>query len=178
VPEPAEGRPLAEVPVADRAGLYTGRPTMTIDPSKTYVATIKTAKGDIVVTLNAAAAPESVNNFVVLANLGYWDNFPINYADPQAFVLTGSPAGDPSSDIGYTLPPEVGQSNVAGAVGFWYRDDVIASSGSEFYIMLVENPGLDAQFTVFGTVTEGLDIAATLSVEAGDVIETITIEAQ
>ena len=177
-PEPAEGRPLADLPIGDRAGLYNSAPAMVIDPSKTYTATVKTAKGDIVIALNAAAAPVSVNNFVVLANLGYWDNFPINYADPQAFVLTGSPAGDPSSDIGYTLPSEIGLSNVAGAVGYWFRDDRIASSGSEFYIMLTDNPGLDAQFTVFGQVVEGLELAATLSADAGDVIESITITEQ
>jgi len=178
VPEVEAGRPLADLPIAEREGLYTARPALTIDPSKTYTATITTSKGDIVVALNAAAAPESVNNFVVLANLGYWDNFPINYADPARFILTGSPRSDPASDVGYTLPPELGLSNVAGAVGFWYRDDQLASSGSEVYIMLVGNPGLDDRFTVFGTVTAGLDIAATLLVEAGDVIETITIAEQ
>jgi cyclophilin family peptidyl-prolyl cis-trans isomerase len=178
-PEPAAGRPLADVPVAERENLYTGRPAMTIDVSKTYIATIKTNKGDIVVELNAAAAPESVNNFVVLANLGYYDNFPIDYANPEQFILTGSPAGQPGSDIGYILPPELGQSNVAGAVGYWYRDDRIGSSGSEFYIMLVDNPGLDAQFTVFGTVTEGLDVAQSLTAAAtgvdADMIESVTI---
>ncbi len=174
-PKVESGRPLADLPIAEREGLYTSRPAMTVDPNKTYTATIKTTKGDIVVALNAAAAPETVNNFIVLANLGYYDNFPISYADPTRFLLTGSPAAVPSSDIGYTLPSEVGLSNVAGAVGAWFRDDKLASSGSEFYIMLVDNPGLDTQFTVFGIVVEGLDLAATLSVEAGDLIETITI---
>lgn len=177
-PGVADGRPLAELEIADREGIFTGRPAMVIDISKTYVATITTSKGEIVVTLDAFTAPESVNNFVVLANLGYWDNFPINYAEAGQFVLTGSPAGEPSSDVGYTLPSELGESNVTGAVGYWFRDDRIASSGSEFYIMLGDNTGLDAQFTVFGTVTAGQDVAAALSVEDGDVIETITIEEQ
>ncbi|MCC7358362.1 MAG: peptidylprolyl isomerase [Anaerolineales bacterium] len=177
-PQPESGRPLADLPIGDRAGLYNSPPALLIDPSKSYVATLQTAKGDIVIALDAAAAPASVNNFVVLANLGYWDNFPINYAEPQAFVLTGSPAGDPSSDIGYTLPSELGLSNVTGAVGYWFRDDRLASSGSEFYIMLTDNPGLDAQFTVFGMVTEGLDVAAQLSADTGDVIESVTITEQ
>ncbi len=177
-PEVEDGRPLADVPVAERGTLYTGRPAMVIDPAKTYTATITTSKGVIVVALNAAAAPESVNNFVVLAKLGFWDNFPINYAEPGQFVLTGSPAGEPSSDVGYTVPSELGLSNLTGTVGYWFRDDRIASSGSEVYFMLGDNPGWDAQFTVFGLVTEGLDIAATLSTEAGDLIESITIEEQ
>jgi cyclophilin family peptidyl-prolyl cis-trans isomerase len=155
---------------------------MVIDPSKTYIATIKTNKGDIVIELNAAAAPESVNNFVVLANLGYYDNFPIDYANPEQFILTGSPAGVPSSDIGYTVPQELGLSNVTGAVGYWFRNDKLGSSGSEFYIMLVDNPGLDPQYTVFGKVTQGLDVAKTLTAAADgvepDMIESVTIAEQ
>jgi peptidylprolyl isomerase/peptidyl-prolyl cis-trans isomerase B (cyclophilin B) len=173
VPEPAEGRPLAELSTAERENLYTGRPAMTIDPAKVYVATVETSKGTIVAELYPADAPESVNNFVVLAELGYWDGFPINFAEPGQFVLTGSPQGVPTSDIGYTVPSEVSRTHAAGALGYWYRADRVASSGSQFYILLGENPGLDADYTVFGAVTEGLDVAAGLTVE--DTIETITI---
>lgn len=173
VPEVEEGRPLAALEVAARENLYTGRPAMVIDPNKTYVATITTSKGEIVVELYPADAPESVNNFVVLANLGYWDGFPINFVQPDQFVLTGSPSGQPDSDIGYTVPSEVKRTHAAGAVGYWYRADRLGSSGSEFYLLLAENAQLDAQYTVFGAVTAGLDVAATLTVD--DVIETITI---
>jgi cyclophilin family peptidyl-prolyl cis-trans isomerase len=173
VPEPADGRPLAELSIAERENLYTGRPAMSIDVDQVYVATIETSRGTIVAELYPADAPESVNNFVVLAELGYWDGFPINFAEPNQFVLTGSPAGEPTSDIGYTIPPEVKRQHTAGALGYWYRPDRIGSSGSEFYILLGENPGMDADFTTFGNVTEGLDVAAGLTVE--DTIETITI---
>ena len=176
VPILEDGRPLAELEIAERENLYTGRPAMVIDPARTYHATIVTTMGDVVIELHAAEAPESVNNFVVLAQLGFWDNFPINYADPTAFVLTGSPAGMPTSDIGYIIPPEINQPHVVGAVGYWYRDDRLGSSGSQFYILLAETEGLDAEFTTFGLVLSGLDVAASLTVD--DRVETITIEEQ
>jgi cyclophilin family peptidyl-prolyl cis-trans isomerase len=147
---------------------------MAIDVARTYVATIRTTRGDIVVRLYPGDAPQSVNNFVVLADLGYWDNFPIVYVEPEAFALTGSPAGRPNSDIGYGLPAEVSRPNVAGAVGYWYREDRMASSGSQFYFLLNDSAFLDGMYTVFGEVTVGMEVAQALT--AQDVIETILID--
>jgi peptidylprolyl isomerase len=172
-PTPAPDRPLAKLDPAARARLFNSPPAMVIDLSKTFSATIKTTQGDILIDLFPADAPQSVNNFVVLANLGYWDNFPINFTNPGQFFLTGSPAGQPSSDIGYTLKPEVKRPNAAGAVGFWYRTDGFGSSGSEIYILLVATPPLDAKFTVFGAVTKGIDIAGLLTTQ--DKIISVTV---
>lgn len=174
VPVVEDGRPLAALPIADRANLYTGKPAMVIDPSKTYSATIETSKGNITLELYAADAPEAVNNFVVLAGLGYWDAFPIIHAEPGQFVLTGSPGGQPSSDVGYTLPTETLRPNVTGAVGYWFREDRAASSGSQVYILLTDAPNMDGRFGVFGVVTSGLEIAQQLTNE--DQIDRITIE--
>jgi cyclophilin family peptidyl-prolyl cis-trans isomerase len=174
VPEPEDGRPLAELDPAERENLYTGGPEMVIDSARAYTATVTTTKGDILIQLHAAEAPVSVNNFVVLARLGYWDNFPINFVQANGFILTGSPAGQPSSDVGYTLAPEVNLPDAVGSVSYWYREDRAANSGSQFYFLLSTDLGLSG--TVFGTVVEGLDIAASLTVD--DRIETITIEEQ
>ena len=175
-PEPEEGRPLAKLDIAARENLYTDRPAMVIDPNKAYTATLTTTKGTIVIQLHPKEAPESVNNFVVLANLGYWDNFPIVYLEPGLFVLTGSPTGSPTSDVGYSLPSETGLPHVAGAVGYWFRSDLLGSSGSEFYIMLAADERMSEQFTVFGDVVEGLDVGAKF--ETGDRIEKIVITEQ
>jgi cyclophilin family peptidyl-prolyl cis-trans isomerase len=172
-PTPAPDRPIGKLDVAARQSLFNTPPAMVIDLSKTYSATIKTTQGDIVIDLFPADAPASVNNFVVLANLGYWDNFPIDFTNPGQFFLTGSPGGQPSSDIGYTLPAEVKRPNAAGAVGFWYRTDGFGSSGSEFYILLVATPPLDAKFTVFGAVTSGIGVAGLLTTQ--DKIISVTI---
>lgn len=174
VPQPEEGRPLAMLELADRENLYTGKPEMIIDPNASYQATLATSKGEIIVELRPQDAPESVNNFIVLAELGYWDGFPIVFAEPGQFVMTGSPAGIPESDIGYILPSEMGLANTAGAVGFFLRYDVLASSGSQFYIVLEGNSLMDESFTVFGYVTIGLDVAEQLTID--DIIEVISVE--
>lgn len=174
VPAPEGGRPLARLDIAARENLYTGRPAMNIDTEKRYVATISTSEGDIVVSLSPQEAPESVNNFVVLAELGYWDGFPIAFVDPGKMMIIGSPSGRPESDIGYGLPSEVKLANTAGAMGFVYRQDIVASSGSQFYILLTDLPSLDGWFTVFGHVTDGIDVAAALGTD--DRVVTITVE--
>jgi cyclophilin family peptidyl-prolyl cis-trans isomerase len=172
-PTPAAGRPLAKPDVAQRENIFNSPPAMTIDVSKTYSATIKTTQGDVVIELYPADAPQSVNDFVVLANLGYWDGFPVNFATPGQFILTGSPGGQPTSDIGYTVPSEVKRPNAAGAVGLWYRTDRFGSSGSELYILLVASPPLDAKFTAFGSVIQGLDVVGLLT--TADKIVSITV---
>jgi cyclophilin family peptidyl-prolyl cis-trans isomerase len=159
------GRPLADLAVEAREGLYTGAPEMVIDPQRDYQAQIQTSQGDLLVDLGAEDAPSLVNNFVVLASLGYWDGFPIVFVEPEKFLLTGSPAGDPGSDVGYALPEEGELPNVRGAVGYWYRPDQVGASGSQFYILLDDVAELDARHTVFGSIVTGLDAAGQLTVE-------------
>jgi cyclophilin family peptidyl-prolyl cis-trans isomerase len=173
VPVPESGRPLADLDIFERENLYTGIPAMIIDVSAVYEAHVTTNKGEFTILLDPIAAPESVNNFVVLAELGYYDGFPINFADQEQFLLTGSPFGDPSSDIGYIVPSETGLENKAAAVGFWFRQDRFGSSGSQFYVLYTDQPMLDDVFTVFGEVVEGMEVVETLTQD--DQIEIISI---
>lgn len=149
---------------------------MVIELDKEYTAVIVTSKGTIQVKLEPLSAPVSVNNFIVLAHLGYWDDFPISNAQPEAFFVTGSPGGRPDSDIGYTLPSENGSAATRGAVGYWFRSDVLASSGSQIFITLDNLPGMEEFFTVFGYVTRGIDVAEALTVE--DQIVRITVDSK
>ncbi len=182
VPALVDGRPLAQLAIADRANLFTGQPAMVIDPAKIYSANILTTKGAITAELYPADAPQSVNSFYVLANLGYWDNFPIIYVQPvvsdttsanPAMALTGSPDGSPTSDVGYVLPPEIKRLHADGALGYWFRQERSGSSGSQFFILFKADPRLDSTFTAFGQVTAGLDIAQTLTIS--DTITMITV---
>ncbi len=174
IPVPEDGRPLAEIPPAEREGLYNGMPEMVIDLDKEYTTTIETSKGEIQIELESLLAPVSVNNFIVLANLGYWDGFPISNAQPGTFFVTGSPGSRPDSDIGYTLPSENETVTTTGALGYWFRSDVLASSGSQIFILLADQPGMEEFFTIFGYVTDGLEVAEMLTVE--DHIIRITVD--
>jgi cyclophilin family peptidyl-prolyl cis-trans isomerase len=154
VPVPTVGvRSFATMSVTARASLFTGPPAMVIDPTHSYQAVIETSKGKFTFDLDAANAPQSVNNFVVLARMGYWDNFPLNYVQRHDFILTGEPAGLQDSDIGYTLPHEKGLPNDAGALGYWVANGKTESSGSQLYILLVGHRELDGKNTAFGKLT-------------------------
>lgn len=173
-------RPLAQVPPPERADIFQAPPDMQIDPEKIYLATFETAKGDIVAELYAREAPQSVNNFVTLANLGYYDGLTWHRVvkDPQPFVIQGGdPLGTGEGGPGYTVPAEIGIPHLKGALAWARLPDQVnperESSGSQFYITLADVPFLDGGYTVFGQVVEGLDV--TEGIEQGDRIEKVTI---
>jgi cyclophilin family peptidyl-prolyl cis-trans isomerase len=175
-PKPEDGRPLASLPITERENLYSGKPAMVIDASLSYQATVSTTQGEFVIKLNPLVAPESANNFVVLAELGFYDGFPINFVEPGQLVLFGSPAENPESDIGYGIPMEFGLEQQRGAVGFWFRQDLLRLSGSQIYIFISDTPGLSGYFTVFAEVVQGMDVVDQLTLE--DTVELITINTE
>src|SRR5690606_38990333 len=71
-PAADDSRPLADLPAAEKVNYYNTAPEMVIDPDQSYTATIVTTQGTMTATLYAAEAPIAVNNFVVLANLGFY----------------------------------------------------------------------------------------------------------
>ena len=165
---------------ADRNDMYDAAPEMQIDPTKSYVATISTAKGDIVVHLDAGAAPLTVNNFVFLANEGFYDGLTFHRVEPGFVIQGGDPTGNGTGGPGYTVPAEIELQHVEGAIAMARRADQVnperASSGSQFYITLAATPFLDGAYTAFGHVVEGMDVVQSIAV--GDVIEGITVVAE
>ena len=176
---PGEGAAMPADP-ADRSDMYDDPPEMRIDTGKTYVATISTAKGDIVVQLDAGAAPQTVNNFVFLAEEGFYDGLTFHRVEPDFVIQGGDPAGNGTGGPGYTVPAEIQLSHVEGAIAMARRADQVnperASSGSQFYITLAPTPFLDGAYTAFGQVVEGMDVVKSIAI--GDVIESITITAE
>ena len=153
---------------------------MTIDPTKSYQATIVTAKGNIVINLAAKDAPQTVNNFVYLARQGFYDNLTFHRVEHQSgfeLIQGGDPLGQGSGGPGYTIPAEIGLPHDQGAIAMARLSDSVnperASSGSQFYICLVPIHQLDGAYTVFGYVAEGLDVASQIA--ASDKILTILI---
>jgi peptidyl-prolyl cis-trans isomerase B (cyclophilin B) len=167
-PTSQEGRPLATVEVAEREGYFNAAPEMVIDTSKKYEAVIEMDKGNIVLELDPAIAPETVNNFYVLANLGFFDNMPVAHVQADTYVVMGSPAGQPGSDVGYTLPLEGPQPSaiITGTVAMYPLPGATAAetlaSGSQFFIAFSSVPESATPINIFGKVTEGLEIAQQL----------------
>ncbi|MFQ5709510.1 MAG: peptidylprolyl isomerase [bacterium] len=170
-------RPLAAVVPKDRENYYASAPAMTIDESKRYVATIHTAKGDIVVELDALAAPQHVNNFVFLARQGFYDGLTFHRVERNFVIQGGDPAGTGRGGPGYRIPAEIGLPHHQGVIAMARQGDSVnpkrLSSGSQFYITLKATPFLDGGYSVFGKVTEGFDVVQ--QIEVGDVIQRVDI---
>ena len=83
-------------------------PPMCIDPAKTYTATVVTNKGEFTVDLDAAKAPQTVNNFVVLSRYHYYDGVLCHRIIDSFVVQCGDPTGTGSGpNPGYTIPDEL-----------------------------------------------------------------------
>jgi cyclophilin family peptidyl-prolyl cis-trans isomerase len=156
---------------AAAAKQYSAAPPMTIDPSKTYTAVIKTDQGDVKVDLLAKDAPETVNNFVFLAQQKFYDGttFFRVIADGSGnvhFVQAGDPSGTGTGGPGYTLPVETPSNlfeSTAGVLAMAKPQSADQpNNGSQFFITTTQEPTFDGKYTAFGKVTQGLDLLAKL----------------
>jgi cyclophilin family peptidyl-prolyl cis-trans isomerase len=173
----AGGGSAAKLQPQQRSEMYKAPPPMTIDVNKSYVATIKTNKGDIVADLYPKDAPQHVNNFVFLARDGFYNNLTFHRVVPSFVIQGGDPLGTGTGGPGYTVPPEIKGKHTQGALAMARTSGPAAttpSSGSQFYITLEAQPGLDGEYTVFGQVTNGMDVVQ--KIVQGDTIQTITID--
>ena len=165
------------MPLAD-AGERTGErsfkaaPPSIIDANKTYVATIKTAKGDIVVELDTKRKI-TTNNFIYLAAKGYYDGLNFHRVEPGFVIQGGCPKGTGTGGPGYQIRGEFEGSNFKKGVIGMARSSDPNSGGSQFYIMIGDAHSLDGQYADFGHVTSGQDVADKIAV--GDKIDSITI---
>jgi cyclophilin family peptidyl-prolyl cis-trans isomerase len=139
-------------------------PPVTIDASKTYIATLTTSKGDIVIELYAKEAPLTVNSFVFLAQQGWFSNNPIFRVIDGFVAQMGNPTGTSFGGPGYEFGDEIVSTlnfDVAGMVGM--ANSGPGTNGSQFFITLAPATALDGKYTVFGKVTQGLDVLAKLT---------------
>jgi peptidylprolyl isomerase/peptidyl-prolyl cis-trans isomerase B (cyclophilin B) len=174
-------RPLAKIPAAERANYFNVPPEMALDAGKRYVATITTSRGELVVNLHDDQAPLAVNNFVLLANLGFYDDTPVALVRPDDSIIIGAPDNNPLNDAGYKFAAEVGADieMEIGAIAYIpfdrLPDGAILSSSSQLLIALIKPPpAFNANFSFFGQIVEGLEVLKQLTTEDG--IKTIAIE--
>jgi peptidylprolyl isomerase len=140
-----------------------GAPPMTIDPQKSYVAVLKTDKGDIRIRLRPDLAPKHVNSFVTLAKQGFYNGVTFHRVLPGFVAQTGDPTGTGTGGPGYTVEAEFTNTPfVRGVIGAARSSDP-NSAGSQFFITFERAANLDNQYTVFGEVTEGMDAALALT---------------
>jgi cyclophilin family peptidyl-prolyl cis-trans isomerase len=135
---------------------------ITIDPTKTYTATIDTNVGTMVIALDAANAPTSVNNFVYLAKSGFYDGLLFNRAAKDFVIQTGSPDNTTVGGPGYTVQAELPTSDYAIGSVAWAKagNEPAGTAGSQFFIGTGSNvTTLPKDYGYIGKVTQGLDVA-------------------
>ena len=138
-----------------------------------YTATIETDQGKIAIELWPDVAPNHVRNFVALARAGYYNGLAFDRTVREElegdkgtfieYIEAGCPLGtaDPTyGSIGYWLKPELSDKvkHEAGTIGAWHGEE-LETAACKFYITLDKAPWMDGNWTVFGKVTEGLDVA-------------------
>jgi peptidyl-prolyl cis-trans isomerase B (cyclophilin B) len=136
---------------------------------KTFVATIKTTCGDVVVELDGAKAPQTVASFLNLAQAGYWAPSPCHRVTTEGiYVLQcGDPTGTGSGGPGYTFGIENAPKDGTYPTGSlaMARTQDPNSNGGQFFITYKETklPTDGGGYTIFGKVTKGLDIVAKIA---------------
>ncbi len=126
-------------------------------------ATLTTNHGDIVIELFDGEAPKTVDNFRKLAEDGYYDGLIFHRVIPDFMIQGGCPEGTGTGGPGYTFEDEINEHKVVrGALAMANAGP--NTNGSQFFIVTVQSaPWLDGKHTVFGEVTDGMDVVDTIS---------------
>ena len=139
---------------------------------KTVRALVKTDKGSFTIELLAEEAPLNVDNFVQLAQSGYFNNVTFHRVVPNFVVQGGDPRGDGNGGPGYQIRCEINEVPYErGAVGMALSGK--DTGGSQWFVTHSPQPHLDGGYTVFGRIREGMDVVDRLA--RGDVIQSISV---
>ena len=155
-------------------------PPMCIDPDRSYTATMVTSKGTMTIALDPAAAPRTVNNFVVLARYHYFDGITFHRVIPGFVLQGGDPEGTGRGGPGYRFADELprpGRYEVGSVAMANAGPD---TNGSQFFVISgPQGAALPPQYSLFGKVVAGLDVVAAIDAvgtSSGTPRERVTIE--
>lgn len=181
-PAPSASQPEPTQPMQEEAtqaaNVTNNKKTYTAAPSpmaakdlKNKKAVIETSKGNIEFEIYPEAS-QAASNFIFLASDGFYDNLTFHRVVPGFVIQGGDPLGNGTGGPGYRFNDE--------PVKRKYDKGIVAmanagpnTNGSQFFIMLENNPDLPANYTIFGKVTEGQDIVDQIAV--GDIMNKVSI---
>jgi cyclophilin family peptidyl-prolyl cis-trans isomerase len=161
-PAPGPDECPAEDGSSPRVLAFDAAPPTCIDPAASYTALFDTNLGQITVALDAQKAPNTVNNFVYLARYHYYDGVAFHRIIKDFMIQGGDATGDPpgTGGPGYTIEEEVPQAGEykVGSIAMAKRS-APGTTGAQFFIVTGPNgEALPPQYSLFGEVTEGLDV--------------------
>ena len=158
---PEEGH-IGRAPNVSNIG--SERSAMNMAQNPTFVITMtdgREMKGE----LYPETAPQSVGNFIALANSGFYDGLIFHRVIPGFMIQGGDPKGTGIGGPGYHIKGEFAMNGVNNPLKHTYgvlsmaRSMMPDSAGSQFFIMTSDSPHLDGQYAAFGKVLEGMDVA-------------------
>ena len=136
---------------------WSSPPAMIIDPQKQYAALIETELGNIKIRLFDNESPITVNNFVFLAQQGYYDGVAFHRVIHDFMVQGGDPTGTGSGGPGYMFEDEVDNGLKFDRPGLLaMANSGPNTNGSQFFITHVATPHLNGLHTIYGEVVEGM----------------------
>jgi len=164
VPDGAKITGDTPCPLADgsspRTTSFAKPPPMCIDTTKHYTATITTDVGTMTATLDPKQAPATVNNFVVLARYHFFDGISFHRVIPGFVDQGGDPQGTGSGGPGYKFQDELPQAGQYKVGSLAMANSGPNTNGSQFFIIVGDQgTSLPPQYSLFGQVTDGVDVA-------------------
>ena len=135
---------------------FDAPPPMQINENTTYFASVQTTKGNMTIELFTSDAPNTVNNFVFLAQSGFYNGLTFHRVIKDFMIQTGDPKGDGTGGPGYRFADE--------PVTRSYNKGIVAmanagpnTNGSQFFVVHGLQLTLPPRYTIFGTVTDGIE---------------------
>ena len=142
---------------------FSSPPPMCIDATKQYTATMETTKGTMVISLDAAAAPKTVNNFVVLSRYHYFDGIFFHRVIPGFMCQGGDPEGSGFGGPGYKFADELPRPGRYELGSIAMANSGPNTNGSQFFLISGQaGVRLPPQYSLFGKVVKGMEVLAAI----------------
>jgi cyclophilin family peptidyl-prolyl cis-trans isomerase len=143
---------------------YDVYPPMTLEDDVQYIARIELEMGEVIIQLYPDHAPIAVNNFIFLAQEGWFDGNPFHRIVPDTFAESGDPTGTGFGGPGYYFADEISEALTFDDPGMVAMSSSGPNTnGSQFFITLAPLPELNNSRTIFGRIIVGLDLLKNLS---------------
>lgn len=145
---------------APKGPQHLPKPTLKLDPSKTWTVTMATNCGSFTIALDVKHAPKTSASFASLTKQGFFDHLTFHRIVPGFVIQGGDPLGNGTGGPGYRVvePPPSNIHYTHGVVAMAKAgNEPPGASGSQFFVML-GNVGLPPEYALLGKVTQGLDV--------------------
>ena len=143
---------------------YSSPPAMILDPSANYAADFRTTLGNFRIELLSTQAPVTVNNFVFLAQQGFYDGLTFHRVIENFMIQGGDPTGTGGGGPGYQFEDEIVPGLVFDTPGkLAMANSGADTNGSQFFITTVPTDWLNGRHTIFGMVIDGQSVVDAIS---------------